>query len=85
MVGLTKSPAAIIFPEASAVTEVASSYEVPPADFAQRTFPEGSYFTKNISTEPALVKVVEPKVMVGLTKDPAAIIFPEASAVTEVA
>jgi hypothetical protein len=50
-----------------------------PADFAQSTFPVLSYFAIKISTPPALVNVVVPKVIVGLRKMPVIYTLPLAS------
>lgn len=83
MVGLLNEPVRYMFFEASTAKEDASSLPVPPALFAQSTLPDVSYLARKISKELVpgfvLVKMVEPKLMVGLSNMPVMYMFSEAS------
>nr|MBK9651104.1 hypothetical protein [Bacteroidota bacterium] len=85
IVAPAKEPATMTFPKGSVVTAIPRSVALPPADCDQRIEPAMSYLTIYISQSPELLKVVEPKVIVGLLKEPTAYIFPEESVETECA
>src|SRR5436190_23616950 len=76
MDGLEKRPVTLLLPLTSTEMEWASSLSLPPAPTAQSEFPEASYFAMNMSFNPALVRVVEPKVITGLRKEPTTWQFP---------
>src|SRR5436190_364734 len=82
MDGLEKRPVTLLLPLTSTEMEWASSLSLPPAPTAQSEFPEASYFAMNMSFNPALVRVVEPKAMDGPQKQPVTILFP--STATEI-
>jgi hypothetical protein len=69
-------------PDASAASQDAFSAPDPPAELAQVAVPELLYLARKISSEPELVKVVEPKLIEDVAKEPAITMSPFMSMVT---